>query len=584
MKVLAATSTWSNDGNITMEISKQQVQVQALKLSNGSQIISAKGIIGLVENMNMKLKIENADVSGFLALAGLDLPLGGNLNAEIGVEGSYLLPHISGSVNVRGAAAGGLSFDNIPSSFNYADKKLQFKTLAEKSGKTIFSAEGIIPVDLSFTTIKERLLHKGLSVSIKASGLGLDIVPMFSEQVKSSSGDMRADIHIEGDPYLPQISGNINISGGSLSLLATGADYRDINAGITLNGNEILLRELNLKSGSGSAKLTGKIMMKGFIPEDAELNLTCRNFNVMKTSLFTGDIDSDITIKGLHASGTVTLDQGVVNIPSQSKAQLSEIEFVQAKPGGGTVKVPSVNEEPEFYKQLVLDVRVSIPGKAWVYGQSITVDVKGDFNVTKERNGPMLYDGEIDITRGFYKINERTLNITDGRILARKDVFMSSFINAKASCKVGDVSIEVILGGTIDNPIITFTSEPPMERSEIISYLAFGAPSGKLSQPQSSALQNTSFDLVAGFAEKDIKGVVGRVVSIDELTIKPSEGSWGVGKYITDKLFAKYEWRSGLDESPQTVLDYMLDRHFSLNSQIGDPKTSGVDLFWKIGY
>jgi len=49
-------------------------------------------------------------------------------------------------------------------------------------------------------------------------------------------------------------------------------------------------------------------------------------------------------------------------------------------------------------------------------------------------------------------------------------------------------------------------------------------------------------------------------------------------------LTAKYEWRSGLDESPQTILDYRLDKHYSLNSQLGDPKTSGIDLFWKVGY
>jgi len=59
--------------------------------------------------------------------------------------------------------------------------------------------------------------------------------------------------------------GNIEIAGGALKLLATDAAYHDINASITLDGNDIIFRRLTLKSGSGSADITGKIMLKGFI-------------------------------------------------------------------------------------------------------------------------------------------------------------------------------------------------------------------------------------------------------------------------------------------------------------------------------
>jgi len=262
---------------------------------------------------------------------------------------------------------------------------------------------------------------------------------------------------------------------------------------------------------------------------------------------------------------------------------INEIEYVQTGPAGGNVPVP-LADAPDIYKQLALDVRVSIPEKTWVYGQGVSAEIKGDLNVTKERNGPMTYDGEINATRGTYKINERILTISEGKLIPRGADIMNSLISAKASCKLTDVSIDVLLGGTLYKPIINFQSDPPMDRNDIISYLAFGAPSSKLSQSQSSALKGTSFDVLAGFAEKDIKSVVNRIVPIDELTLQPSAGSWGVGKKITDKLFARYEWRSALDESPQTVLDYSLDKHFSLDSLLGDPTTSGVDLFWKYGY
>ncbi|MCB4791922.1 MAG: translocation/assembly module TamB domain-containing protein [Elusimicrobia bacterium] len=584
ISVSAGTSTWSNDGDIKIEASSKQIKVESLRISNGPQLITASGVIGSLKNMNMDLRVKNADTRGLGLLTGIDIPLEGIVNADIGIEGSYLSPHISGTVDIVNAEARGLSFDKIPAKLKYAEKNLKFEARVENKGKTLFSVEGAVPVDLSLGPVKKRIQRTGLRVSIKNTGLGFDILPGITEQVRSSSGKIQADILIEGDPMSPKIKGNIGITGGTLTLAATEAEYHDINASIELDNNEILLRHFTLKSGDGNAELTGKIMLKGFVPADAELKLACRDFKVMNTNIFTGSIDSDIKIKGLYAAGNVTLTQGVVNIPSHTRVVLSEIEFIKTDRGGAVMTVPSATASPEFYKLLSLDLHVLAPGKTWVYAQNVSAEVKGDLDITKKKNGPMSYAGEINALRGIYKINERPLSITRAKIIPRGSDFLTSLINAKASCVIGDVSIDVLLGGTLDNPIITFQSDPSMERKDIIAYLAFGAQSTKLSQSQSASLQNTSFDVMAGFAEKDIKGMVSKVVPIDELTLKPSEGSWGVGKNITDRLTAKYEWRSGQDESPQTLLDYKLDKHYSLNSQLGDPKTSGVDLFWKFDY
>jgi autotransporter translocation and assembly factor TamB len=232
----------------------------------------------------------------------------------------------------------------------------------------------------------------------------------------------------------------------------------------------------------------------------------------------------------------------------------------------------------------MMDIHVSIPGKTWLYGDGITAELGGDVKIMKKKDGKLTYTGEVDVRHGMYKISERTLTITEGKMLLGGEDFMAALISAKASCTIGTVSIDVILGGTLNNPIITFQSDPIMERKDIISYLAFGVPSNKNMPSQNSEIQGSSFDILASFAENDVKGVMGTIVPVDVVSIQPSEGSWGVGKYITDKLFAKYEYRSGQDESPQTILDYTLDKHFSINSQFGDPTTSGIDLFWKHGY
>jgi len=143
MNVSAGTSTWSNTGDITIEASKKQVRVQALRMLNGKQSISAKGAIGQLEKMSMKISVDHTNISGLRALAGLDIPLEGELSAELGLEGDYMAPHIYGSVNILGADIGGLSFDTIPATLNYTEKNLRFEAHVEKDGKTLLAAEAV---------------------------------------------------------------------------------------------------------------------------------------------------------------------------------------------------------------------------------------------------------------------------------------------------------------------------------------------------------------------------------------------------------------------------------------------------------
>jgi len=60
LSVSAGTSTWSNDGDITVEASGKQVRVGALRISNGDQQISAQGVAGRAQEMNMNISGKNA--------------------------------------------------------------------------------------------------------------------------------------------------------------------------------------------------------------------------------------------------------------------------------------------------------------------------------------------------------------------------------------------------------------------------------------------------------------------------------------------------------------------------------------------
>jgi len=86
-------------------------------------------------------------------------------------------------------------------------------------------------------------------------------------------------------------------------------------------------------------------------------------FNVMSTALFTGNVDSDLRIKGPSVTGTVTVLAGGRKHTLPNNNRDIGVGFVQASPEGGTMPVPSIAVSPALYKLLALDIHVVIPGR-----------------------------------------------------------------------------------------------------------------------------------------------------------------------------------------------------------------------------
>jgi hypothetical protein len=85
----------------------------------------------------------------------------------------------------------------------------------------------------------------------------------------------------------------------------------------------------------------------------------------------------------------------------------------------------------------------------------------------------------------------------------------------------GAIDIEVIIGGTLQNPKLTLqsTAQPPIPQSDLLSYLAFGRSSSSLLQAQGSTVSGQSpgsgelVGAVASIATRQLAGV-----ALDALT------------------------------------------------------------------
>jgi len=76
---------------------------------------------------------------------------------------------------------------------------------------------------------------------------------------------------------------------------------------------------------------------------------------------------------------------------------------------------------------------------------------------------------------------------------------------------------------------------------------------------------------------------------VDTLSISPGEEGWGsgslsVGKYVSRNIFVTYRYEFSGRTFGEMEIEYQLNRNFSVVGQVGNERTSGVDLIWKFDF
>ena len=159
-------------------------------------------------------------------------------------------------------------------------------------------------------------------------------------------------------------------------------------------------------------------------------------------------------------------------------------------------------------------------------------------------------------------------------------------MDIKAETKVKDVTIVLYITRKVKKIEIELSSRPEMPESDIISYLVFGRPTNELRGQQSAGAEATAVAITGKMAAAELERVLGETGIVDTFTIDIgsedlTSGSASVGKYVTPELFVIYRYQFSPDTPNEVEADYQFNKNFSVKSQYGNEKTTGVDIIWQ---
>lgn len=274
-----AGTDWINKDTLKMFFNPDQFKIANWSLYRDKSKISLDGIIESSGKQNLTLYAAN--ISGDLLeryLLGMNdglLSADGEMKTKIG--GEYHNPTINIDLSVKNLKYTGTKLGNIVGKLDYSDKKINtsfmFLDTAYNMSKPLITATGLIPINLDFGTIENRLLeNEDLALQLKSDDFNLSSLGNLLPQVFDQSGILRADLTVTGKINAPIYGGYLNLTQCKFKTIYNNLEY---HAGLKLHVDNkgiavdslIVANPPNSKY-PGAITGTGNILLDGFKIKD----------------------------------------------------------------------------------------------------------------------------------------------------------------------------------------------------------------------------------------------------------------------------------------------------------------------------
>jgi len=590
---IAMSDALENKGPIRLQWHKGGVVIDALRLQSGEATLSLTGAVSSEGRQHLALALSDMEISRLSWLWETGQTFSGRVSASIGVQGTAASPLIKANLIAEKLSGYQLTGADLSVDLSYADSKGNLSVILSKNGSKRLEARGTIDSRLQFKPFVSELSKSRLDLSVQTSGLRLSDLPILK------SGDMvfdaaaRVDMRISGEAASPDINGNLTLTDGYLTLLKNGLTYETMTANILFSGETIEIQDLFLKGDKeGYLRGAGTVHLKGITPDNFDLSLSGEDFFIPYRKAMTARVKPRLKLTGSPASpvlsGEIFISESRINLDRMAGQAAPEIQLIESPADSADTRRVILEEKPsDFMNALMANVTIQAPKNAWLKGQDLNTEITGEIGLIKEPGKSFWLLGELNTRRGTYYFRGRQFTIETGTVefIGLEDP--NPNINVKAVTKIQTVEIIINISGTARKLVLTLDSDPHMDQSDIISYLVFGKPTDSLKGGQALNAEKAAMRFSGGLLASELRGILGEVFFLDAFGVESGENGGGavsVGKYIRPNLFMTYRYGLAEDEPNQLEISYELNPNIRVETQLGNDKNSGVDLFWQLDF
>lgn len=355
--------------------------------------------------------------------------------------------------------------------------------------------------------------------------------------------DIYAELTLTGTPDEPLLNGQARLVNGELYLPDINQLVSGISAQCVFDRNVINLGKISGNSAGGTVTANGRIVL---VALHAVQSLT---MDIQLHSVEFHPVTDAVAI----ASGRMALTWGTALPLSLTGTLVLEEALITSELGSGASPLSSGSTGQPFF----LDLKVVGERNIWLRNQTMDLELKVDLSILRDTIG-MSVLGQLTARQGRFYTLDHAFRVTAGVLRADNSQTIDPEIDitAELQSRIPDttglqgapVKIIAHLSGTISQPVLTLSSEPPgMSETDIALYLATNVTRDELLAGNEREMFNHMVsDRLLNFASRQLTSRLKGPLGIDVLELRTPSLTNGVGlkitvgKYLGSNLFVSY--------------------------------------------
>lgn len=553
-----------------------EYRVSNFLLTSDDGQIAIDGVLDPNGMQNLVLTIESFQFGSVARLVGFE-GLSGTLNGALDLTGPAYDPNLQGALAFTLASedrqVGDLDLD-----VRYDSLRLNLDGILTHVEGGVLTLNGYLPTDLSIAPADTAIAGEGVRVrsqvsspesevdfTIAADSFDINWIDPFLDRdvMRDLAGKLTAEILVSGTFDSPILDGTLNLTNGRIRLPEFNVTYSDLTANATLAENRLQFTDARLNSGNGSLRAEGSVSLANLTLGEFDINAQLDRFLAVRNAQY------EITTSGnLHLAGTTTqpevsgslqLLETNIYLDALTGSQFEMVELTDRdirmlEERFGYQVTAADTSTTDLYENLTLDISVNMGRDTWIRQRrqpEMAIQFEGSLDVDKSPGSDPQIFGTIEVLeqRSYIDQFSRRFNITEGTITFNgtpENFYMD--IGAEYQVKdrrnPGQAQVIITLGltGRLDDLEFELGSNPTMEETDILSYIATGQPAGQTLQlaDASNLFVSGGTGLAINEVARLIEGIAGEGLGLDVIEIQ-HDGLRGAvliaGKYVSPRVY-----------------------------------------------
>ncbi len=279
-------------------------------------------------------------------------------------------------------------------------------------------------------------------------------------------GNASLEASVRGSLQSPVISGRLSFGGASVYLKDAPAGLDNTSGVVLFDRNRATIERLTAETSGGQVSFTGFVEIRQ--PLVYRLQAEARQIRVRYPQDVSSRFDANLALNGTSLASTLS---GVVTLNRATISQRADLGQLLAQVSRPTLAAATPSD---YLGSMQIDVRVvSTPNLRLDSPLTSEMEVDVDLRLLGTPQRPILL-GSVAINRGQMQVFGNRYNIDRGDIRFLSRVRIEPSFAIDLSTRARGVTVNLSVSGTVQRLSVNYSSDPPLQPSEIIALLAVG--------------------------------------------------------------------------------------------------------------